>query len=82
MIDWDEALGLWRARHYKLAVRIIGHAARGTKGTPVDSLTGLLNQKYFPELWWIRSILTEQGPLSSVIKTVDGDGYTDSSTET
>jgi tryptophan 2,3-dioxygenase len=65
LIDWDEALGVWRARHYKLAIRIIGHAATGTKGTPVDSLTTLLNHKYFPELWRIRSLLTEQGPLAS-----------------
>ncbi|WP_306362753.1 tryptophan 2,3-dioxygenase family protein [Nocardia sp. CC227C] len=65
LIDWDEALGLWRARHFKLTVRIIGHTAVGTKGTPVESLAALLNRQYFPELWRIRSLLTEQGPLAS-----------------
>lgn len=57
LIDLDEAIALWRTRHYKVAVRTIGHGTVGTKGTQVDKLTALLNQKMFPALWEVRSIL-------------------------
>jgi tryptophan 2,3-dioxygenase len=59
LVDWDEKVALWRARHYKVAVRTIGHRTVGTKGTPVDALTRLLNHKFFPRLWDVRSALFE-----------------------
>lgn len=59
LIDWDEKVSLWRARHYKVAVRTIGHKTVGTKGTPVDALARLLNHKFFPRLWDVRSALFE-----------------------
>jgi tryptophan 2,3-dioxygenase len=55
MVEWDERVALWRARHYKVAVRTIGHSSVGTKGMPVDHLARLLNQKFFPELWKVRT---------------------------
>lgn len=58
MVEWDERVALWRARHYKVATRIIGHGVVGTKGTPVDVLGKLLNHKFFPELWRVRTELT------------------------
>lgn len=58
MVEWDERVSLWRARHYKVAVRTIGHSSVGTKGTPVDFLGRLLNHKFFPELWKVRTDLT------------------------
>lgn len=57
LVDWDEGVALWRTRHYKIAVRTIGHETVGTKGTPVDKLTALLNYKFFPSLWNVRSEL-------------------------
>lgn len=63
MIDWDERISTWRVSHYKLATRIIGHQVVGTKGTPVDVLTRLINHKFFPELWRIRTELTALGPM-------------------
>jgi tryptophan 2,3-dioxygenase len=57
LVDWDEKVSLWRARHYKVAVRTIGHGTVGTKGTPVDALTRILNHKFFPRLWDVRSSL-------------------------
>lgn len=63
MVEWDERVSLWRARHYKVAVRTIGHGTVGTKGTPVDHLGKLLNHKYFPPLWEVRSRLAQAGPL-------------------
>ncbi len=58
MVEWDERVSLWRARHYKVAVRTIGHGSVGTKGMPVDHLARLLNQKFFPELWTVRADLS------------------------
>ena len=63
LIEWDERIALWRARHYKVATRIIGHQVVGTKGTPVDVLSGLISHKFFPELWQVRTVLTEIGPM-------------------
>lgn len=64
MIEWDERISVWRVRHFKLATRIIGHDVRGTKGTPVDVLTRLIGEKAFPELWRVRTHLTETGPMA------------------
>jgi tryptophan 2,3-dioxygenase len=63
LIEWDERISLWRARHYKVATRIIGHQVVGTKGTPVDTLSGLISHKFFPDLWQVRTLLTEIGPM-------------------
>jgi tryptophan 2,3-dioxygenase len=63
MIEWDERISVWRVRHYKIATRIIGHQVVGTKGTPVDSLAKLIAHKFFPELWQVRTQLTEVGPM-------------------
>ena len=63
MVEWDERVALWRARHYKVATRVIGHDVVGTKGTPVDVLTRLLSHKFFPELWRVRTELTDSVPL-------------------
>lgn len=61
MLDWDERVAVWRARHYKIATRIIGHRVVGTKGTPVDALAKLVAHKLFPRLWEVRTHLTETG---------------------
>ncbi len=69
MVEWDERVALWRVRHYKIATRIIGHQVVGTKGTPVDTLVQLISHKFFPELWRVRTALTETGPMSEVAAT-------------
>lgn len=63
MIEWDERVSLWRVRHYKIATRVLGHQVVGTQGTPVDVLAKLIAHRYFPELWRVRTELTETGPL-------------------
>jgi tryptophan 2,3-dioxygenase len=63
LVEWDDRVASWRARHYKVATRIIGHDVVGTKGTPVDVLAGLVSHKLFPELWRIRTELTRIGPM-------------------
>lgn len=64
MIEWDERVSLWRVRHFKITARLIGHHATGTQGTPVAMLTKLISHRLFPELWEIRSFLTETGPMA------------------
>jgi len=64
MIEWDERISVWRVRHYKIATRVIGHEVVGTKGTPVDVLAKLIAHKFFPELWRVRTELTQTGPMS------------------
>lgn len=58
MTDWDEALCLWRYKHLLVVERIIGNVV-GTQGTPVDQLRSLLEHRYYPELWHVRTRLTE-----------------------
>jgi len=66
LIEWDDRIAVWRARHFKIATRIIGHQVVGTKGTPVDTLSRLISHKYFPELWRVRSELAESGPMGGM----------------
>jgi tryptophan 2,3-dioxygenase len=59
LIDWDEQVGVWRFRHVKMVGRVIGEDVVGTQGTPVELLAGLIKFKLFPELWTVRTDLTE-----------------------
>jgi len=59
LIDWDEQVGVWRFRHVKMVGRVIGEDVIGTQGTPVELLAGLIKHKMFPELWRVRTDLTE-----------------------
>jgi tryptophan 2,3-dioxygenase len=59
LTEWDERVGLWRYRHFKVVSRIIGEDVVGTQGTPVELLAGLIKNKMFPELWRVRTELTE-----------------------
>ncbi|WP_327120343.1 tryptophan 2,3-dioxygenase family protein [Nocardia sp. NBC_01730] len=64
LIEWDERVSLWRVRHYKVTTRVIGHQVTGTQGTPVEMLTKLIAHKFFPELWDVRTHLTDTGPMA------------------
>ena len=59
LTEWDERIGVWRFRHFKVVARIIGEDVVGTQGTPVELLAGLIKNKLFPELWKVRTQLTE-----------------------
>ena len=63
MIAWDEQVSLYRVQHYKVITRIIGNGVVGTQGTQVEVLTRLIEYKYFPELWALRTELTRTGPM-------------------
>jgi tryptophan 2,3-dioxygenase len=59
LIDWDEQIGVWRFRHFKVVARVIGEDVVGTQGTPVELLAGLIKHKLYPDLWRVRTELTE-----------------------
>jgi tryptophan 2,3-dioxygenase len=59
LIDWDEQVGVWRFRHVKMVGRVIGEDVVGTQGTPVELLAGLIKHKLYPDLWRVRTQLTE-----------------------
>ena len=59
LTEWDERVGVWRFRHFKVVSRVIGEDVVGTQGTPVELLAGLIKYKMFPELWAVRTDLTE-----------------------
>jgi tryptophan 2,3-dioxygenase len=59
LTEWDERVGVWRFRHFKVVARIIGEEVVGTQGTPVELLAGLIKHKMFPDLWTVRTDLTE-----------------------
>jgi tryptophan 2,3-dioxygenase len=62
LVDVDEAYSLWRYRHLKVVLRIIGRK-RGTGGTAgADYLERLTEEVFFPELWEVRTALRERAP--------------------
>ena len=57
LVDLDHQFQLWRFSHMKTVERIIGYK-RGTGGTSgVGYLTKLLELRFFPELWTVRTAL-------------------------
>jgi tryptophan 2,3-dioxygenase len=60
LVDVDETYSLWRYRHLKVVLRIIG-TKRGTGGTAgADYLRAMVDQVFFPELWEARTALRER----------------------
>jgi tryptophan 2,3-dioxygenase len=60
LVDVDETYSLWRYRHLKVVMRIIGQK-RGTAGTAgAGYLRGLIDDVFFPELWEARTALRER----------------------
>ena len=58
LIEWDERIVVWRARHFVVVERIIGGSVVGTQGTPVEVLGKLIHKRFFPDLWELRNELT------------------------
>jgi tryptophan 2,3-dioxygenase len=58
LLDIDQAMFLWRQRHFKIVERSIGTKVSGTQGTPVEVLSKLNSFNFFPELWDIRTTIT------------------------
>lgn len=58
LISIDELLMDWRSRHFKMVERTIGFNVKGTQGTPVEVIGAIRDKKFFPELWDVRSDLS------------------------
>jgi tryptophan 2,3-dioxygenase len=58
LIEWDERVVVWRARHFVVVERIIGGSVVGTQGTPVEVLGKLIHKRFFSDLWELRNELT------------------------
>jgi len=64
LIDIDEQYALWRYRHVKVVERVIGFK-RGTGGTAgVAYLRAMVDDRLFPELWDVRTEITEFHPTT------------------
>ncbi len=58
LIEYDEIFVLWRLRHVKMAERMIGSKV-GTGGSEgVNYLKSTVEQKFFPDLWELRTYLS------------------------
>jgi tryptophan 2,3-dioxygenase len=57
LIEFDERFLLWRGRHVRMVERMIGNK-RGTGGSSgAEYLARTLDQRFFPELWAVRTQL-------------------------
>jgi tryptophan 2,3-dioxygenase len=57
LLDIDELHALWRFRHFKIVERIIG-MKQGTGGSAgAKYLRGVVDDRFFPELWAVRARL-------------------------
>ena len=57
LVDVEDAFSQWRFRHMKTVERIIGHKV-GTGGSSgVTYLKHVINHRFFPELWDVRTEL-------------------------
>jgi tryptophan 2,3-dioxygenase len=60
LVDVDETYSLWRYRHLKVVLRVIG-LKPGTGGTAGASyLRQMVDEVFFPELWEARTLLRER----------------------
>jgi tryptophan 2,3-dioxygenase len=61
LIEYDEAFSLWRLRHVKMVERMIG-SKTGTGGSEgVAYLKKTVERQFFPELWELRTYLSNKG---------------------
>lgn len=60
MVEFDELFTLWRVHHMQMVERMIG-SKPGTGGSAgVSYLRGTLDRKFFPELWELRTYLSDR----------------------
>lgn len=58
-VKYDELFQRWRFHHVQMVHRTIGPSATSLRGNPVEGLNDGLRSKLFPELWEIRSRMTD-----------------------
>ncbi|MEO0482952.1 MAG: tryptophan 2,3-dioxygenase family protein [Planctomycetota bacterium] len=62
LVDLDEQIALWRFRHLKVVLRVIGmkQGTGGSSGAPF--LRQMIDHVFFPELWEVRTHLGPSRP--------------------
>ncbi len=60
LVEFDERFQKFRADHIQLIHRSIGMGASSLKGRPVELLEAGARHQFFPELWAIRSQMTDR----------------------
>jgi tryptophan 2,3-dioxygenase len=76
LAEFDELFQKFRAHHIYLIQRSIGLGSKSLKGHPVDLLQAGTRHRFFPELWDIRSAMTDRwGSRYGVVReTISGNG--------
>ena len=54
LIELDDRVRAWNARHYQVATRMLGETGVGTGGMQISELQMRTQRKLFPELWEAR----------------------------
>jgi tryptophan 2,3-dioxygenase len=60
LAEFDELFQKFRYEHMQLIQRTIGFNSKSLKGRPVEILEEGMRHKFFPELWEIRSAMTDR----------------------
>jgi len=60
LAEFDELFQKFRYEHMQLIHRTIGFNSKSLKGRPVEILEEGMRHKFFPELWEIRSAMTDR----------------------
>ncbi|MEO8699385.1 MAG: tryptophan 2,3-dioxygenase family protein [Kofleriaceae bacterium] len=71
LVDYDQLLQTWRARHLTLVYRIIGTGTPSLKGKPSDLLAHGMKQRFFPKLWDVRDEVFADWTASQTAKGKD-----------
>jgi tryptophan 2,3-dioxygenase len=59
LVEFDELMQKFRANHLYLIQRSIGLGSSSLKGRPVELLANGCKHQFFPELWAVRSAMTD-----------------------
>lgn len=68
LVEFDELFQLFRAHHITLIHRSIGMGSKSLKGRPVELLNAGARHRFFPELWDIRSEMTDRWGAAHGVK--------------
>jgi tryptophan 2,3-dioxygenase len=66
LLEYEQGFAMWRFLHVQLVERIIGPTTSGTGGTlGTRYLQKTVSQRFFPELWAVRSKFFGNGPRTA-----------------